>query len=230
MSGSFSEGVKFYKAKRYKLALEEFFSLDENPADNADVSYYIGLCYSKMEKYNEALLYLEQVVTLHRNLLLIFQCRLILSYIYNITGRYRLAEFELEQLVNSGFESAQVFAVYGYTAYSQSRTEESLKYLQKALKIDPDNANALNSIGYIMAEEDIDSAGAISYCKTAVKKNPENWAYLDSLGWAHYKAGNMEEAREYLRKALTLSGGHKTIALHMREVLNTSPEEDDEDE
>ena len=219
MSDIFEEGIRLYKTKKYQLALEEFLSHKEKPADNPDLSYYVGLCYTKMEKYEEALLYLENVVTLHENLFLVYQCRLILSYIYNITGRYRLAEFELEQLIESGLESPQVYAVYGFTAYNLSKIDEGLKYLQKALTLDPDNANALNSIGYIMAEKEIDIASAISYCKNAVKKRPENAAYLDSLGWAYYKDGQLDKAKDFLSKALNASGGHKTIALHMREVL-----------
>lgn len=230
MSESFYNGVRLYKSKRYKQALDEFLTGDEKPSENPDLSYYIGLCYSKMELYEEALLYLEQVVTLHSNVLLIYQSRLILSYIYNITKRYKLAEFELQELIKSGFESPQVYASFGYSAYCLSNIDESLSYLQKALIIDPDNANALNSIGYIMAEKDIDMASAVSYCKNAVKLQPENASYLDSLGWAHFKAGNSEEAKNYLRRALMISGGNKTIALHMREVIKSDPDSGDEEE
>ena len=219
MSDSLNEGIRLYNSKRYELALEEFFSHTENPEDNPTMCYYVGLCYSKMERYEEALLYLEQVVTMHSNLLLIYQCRLILGYIYSVTKRYKLAEFELRQLIDSGFESPQVYSMFGYSSYCMARTEDSLSYLQKALTMDPDNANALNSIGYIMAEKDIDIPTALSYCKTALKKDPDNAAYLDSLGWAYFKAGKLEESREYLRRAMTQSGGHKTIAVHMREVL-----------
>ncbi|MBN1647214.1 MAG: tetratricopeptide repeat protein [Spirochaetales bacterium] len=227
MNDRFDEGIRLYKSRRYQLALEEFLSCDEKPADSPDLSYYVGLCYTKLEKYEDALLYLENVVTLHENLFLVYQCRLILAYIYSITGRYRLAEFELEQLVESGLQSPQVYSVYGFTAYNLSKTEEGLKYLQKALTIDPDNANALNSIGYIMAEKEIDIPSAISYCKNAVKKRPENAAYLDSLGWAYFKDGQSDKAREILSKALNISGGHKTIALHMREVLRSDSGEED---
>ena len=140
MFSDLEKGKSLYKRKRYELALVEFRSLGDEPSENLELSYYLGLCYTKLEQYEEALLYLEQVVTNHTNLILIYQSRMILSYIYIITGRFRLAEFELNQLVESGFESAQVFSAYGYVEYSLSRIDESLNYFQKALTIDPDNA------------------------------------------------------------------------------------------
>jgi len=219
MAADLDKGINLFKNKQYKLALSAFRSLEEEPSENLELSYYLGLCFTKLGIYEEALLYLEQVVTTHSNLLVIYQSRMILSYIYTVTGRLRLAAFELDQLIESGFESAQVFATYGFVQYSLSNIEESLACFQKAITIDADNANALNSMGYIMAEEEIDTQGALSYCKNAVKLNPVNPSYLDSLGWAFYKCGNFPEARNYLRKAMDLSHGNKVIALHMRKLM-----------
>ncbi|MBI9103355.1 MAG: tetratricopeptide repeat protein [Spirochaetales bacterium] len=220
IEATLSGGIRLYNSKRYEAALAEFLSMDEDPAENAELAYYLGLCYTKLEKFDEALLYLEQVVTNHTNLLLIYQSRMILGYIYSVTERYRLAEFEMKQLVDGGYESPQVYAAIGYIHFMLNRTEESLKALQKALKLDPDNANALNSLGYIMAEKDLDLDTAIAYCLAAVRISPNNWAYLDSLGWAYFKAGRFPEAREYLRKSMEASRGNKTVAVHMKEVLD----------
>lgn len=214
------EAVQLYKNRRYEAALAALLECGIDPDDNPEIAYYLGLCYTKLEKYDDALLYLEQVVTNHTNILLIYQSRMILSYIYCITGRYRLAEFEVKQLLEQGFESPQVYSTFGYIHYMLDRVEESLSSLEKALKLDPDNANALNSLGYIMAEEGREPRRAVSYCLAAVKRNPNNYAYLDSLGWAYFKAGNYPEAREYLRKAMDLARGNKVIAGHMKNLMD----------
>ena len=145
---------------------------------------------------------------------------MVLSLIYALTQRYRLAKFELDQLIDGGYQSTQVYAVYGFILNELGETDESLKMLQKALTLDPDNANALNSLGYIMAEEELDPATAVNYCREAVKKKPQSPAYLDSLGWACLKAGKHEEARILLRQAMEISGGNVIIAGHMRAVLD----------
>ena len=224
MTKSMKGAIRLYKTRRYEQALEQLKALDMNPSDTPELSYYLGLCYTQLERYDEALLYLEQVLTSSANLVQIYQSRMILSYIYTITGRHRLAQFELEQLLDSGYESAQVYAALGFVAFVLGMTDESLEYLQKAITLDPHNANALNSLGFILAEKEIDPQGALSYCKNAVQLKPENAAYLDSLGWAYYKNGKFEEAKSYLRKALNLSGGNKDVASHMKTTLAAEAE------
>ena len=57
-------GIDLYNQKKYSDALAFFLALPENSgADGNDVAYYLGLCYAKLKRYEDALLYLEQVVT-----------------------------------------------------------------------------------------------------------------------------------------------------------------------
>ena len=139
IENNLSSGIKLYSKKRYEAALlPNFFPWGKTPSENPELAYYLGLCYTKLEKYDEALLYLEQVVTNHTNLILIYQSRMILGYIYCVTERFRLAEFEMKQLVDGGYESPQVYSTMGYINYMLNRTDASLEALQKALKLDPD--------------------------------------------------------------------------------------------
>ena len=220
MSDYLKVGIRYLNSKNYRSALEEFLLIDEDPADSPDLSYYLGICYTNLEKYDEALLFLEQVVTSHTDILMVYQCRLILSYIYSITGRFKLAEFELKELMDAGFESAQIYGTFSYITYSQKMVDRSLDYLYKAAEIEPDNPNVLNSLGYILANEGIDSEKSILSCKKAVRLKSEYPAYLDSLGWAYFKAGKYDEALIYLRRAFALAGSNKIIAAHLRSVID----------
>jgi tetratricopeptide (TPR) repeat protein len=223
VNASFRNAVRLYNSKRYAMALEELTGLSKDPASNPELCYYLGLCYTQLEQYDDALLYLEQVVTTDLNILHIYQSRMILSYIYTQTGRFKLAEFELESLLDSGYESAQVYAAFGYVAYQSGRTADALSHLNEALSLDPDNVNAMNSLGYIMAEEGKDLDRALLLCRRAVERRPENPSYLDSLGWVYFKLGRISEARASLRKALSAAGGNKAIAAHMRAALSVRP-------
>ncbi|MBN1685987.1 MAG: tetratricopeptide repeat protein [Spirochaetales bacterium] len=205
------------------MALEELKGLSSDPSSNPELCYYLGLCHTQLGQYDEALLYLEQVVTTDLNILHIYQSRMILSYIYTKTGRFKLAEFELESLLSAGYESAQVYAAYGYVCYQSGRTDEAISHLNEALTLDPDNVNAMNSLGYVLSEEGKHLERALVLCRRAVEKKPENPAYLDSLGWVYFKLGRISEARATLRKALSGSGGNKEIAAHMRAALNARP-------
>ena len=218
---TFKNGVRLYRSRRYDAALTEFMELGEDPALNLELSYYLGLCYTQLERYEESLIFLEQVVTMDNNLLHIYQSRMILSYIYAKTGRYKLAEFELDSLLTAGYESAQVYAAYAFIAYSTRQFDDAITFLKKALDIDPDNANAQNSLGFILAERGKDLDLALTLCRKALRQKPDSPAYLDSLGWVYYKMGNFREARNQLRRALNLAGGNKDIAGHMKAAMKS---------
>lgn len=222
MAGTLREGIRLYKAKRWELALAELLQAETGNSDlgeNAELAYYLGLCYTKLGRYDDALLYLEQVVTSGPDALRAYQCRLALAYVYSVTERSRLAEFELKQLIDSGYESPQIYSTLGYAAWMQKRVDPAIDFYRKALSLDGENTNALNGLGYILTDSDKDVRKGLYLCKKAVEKKPQNPAYLDSLGWSHFKNGNLPEARTWLRRALDISPRQAEIVTHMRIVV-----------
>jgi tetratricopeptide (TPR) repeat protein len=219
MNHSLEKGIQYYQQKRYEQARAELVALDEKPEENPAVAYYLGLTYTQLEDFEKAIPLLEFVILSHQNLFFVFQCRMVLGYIYSVTRRFQLAEIEFRNLLKLGVESPQVFTSLGYALYAQRKIDESIEELKKALKYKPDYASALNNLGFIYAEEGRDMAQAISFCKQAVKRQPGNPVYLDSLGWALFKAGNVADAKAFLRKALDASKGSKEIAAHLKAVL-----------
>ena len=219
---SLREGIKLYKAKDYEAALTFFLQYKPNGAEGeGDLPYYIGLIYAKLSSYESALAYLEQVVTQGSDVARVYQCRLVLALIYAKTNRTRLAEFELSKLLDAGYESVQVFSSMGYVAYEHKDVKNALEYYRKALEIDKNNSNALNGLGYILADTEKDLAKAIVYCKRALEKEPTNPAYLDSLAWAYFKSGAIREANVFIKKARKELAGNAIINKHA-EIIQTS--------
>ena len=219
--GTLTEGIRLYRHKRWDKALIELLSVNTerfSPEENLELAYYLGLCYTKMERYDDALLYLEQVVTSSPDMLRTYQCRMTLAYIYAITKRSKMAEFELKRLAKNGFESAQLYATLAYAAFTQKQFKQAIEYYEKALDLDGNNTTALNGLGFILVDNDMDIMRGLRCCKKAVDLKPQNPAYLDSLGWAYYKNGELLEARTWLRRALD-SGPHmKEIKEHIKAV------------
>jgi Tfp pilus assembly protein PilF len=149
----------------------------------------------------------------------VYQCRLTLAYVYVITKRTKLAEFELTRLSQSGFESVQIYTTMGYAAWTQKRYDEAVGYYEKALELDENSATALNGLGYILADSGIDPARGLRFCRKAVDRAPQNAAYLDSLGWAYYKNGEYSESRVWLRRAFDLAPHNSVIRAHIRLVV-----------
>ncbi len=220
MNHSLEKGIQYYQQKRYEQARAELVALDEKPEENPAVAYYLGLTYTQLEDFEKAIPLLEYVILSHQNLFFVFQCRMVLGYIYSVTRRFQLAEIEFRNLLKLGVESPQVFTSLGYALYAQRKIDESIEELKKALKYKPDYASALNNLGFIYAEEGRDKEQAVTLCKQAVKRQPGNPVYLDSLGWALFKAGNVADAKAFLRKALDASKGSKDIAAHLKAVLD----------
>ena len=81
-------GKNLYSQKAYEDALAFFLSLPSDVVvDKIEVSYYLGLCYTKLQRYDDALLFLEQVVTSGTQLDRVLQCRFLLAIIYALSGR-----------------------------------------------------------------------------------------------------------------------------------------------
>ncbi|MFP4564640.1 MAG: tetratricopeptide repeat protein [Spirochaetia bacterium] len=213
------DAVRLYESGRYAQAANILTGLDEPAGDNPRSAYYLGLCYVKLEKYEEALIYLEQVVTSSEEILHVYQSRMLLGYIYTLTGRFGLARFEFEKVLEMGFESVMTYSALGFVAYSKKKIDESISYFERGVEMDGENANALNSLGYTLAESGRDVPRAVDLCRRAVKKHPDYPPYMDSLGWALFQAGDLEEARSCLRKALDGDSGNRTIAGHLKKVI-----------
>ncbi|OQY32809.1 MAG: hypothetical protein B6241_09840 [Spirochaetaceae bacterium 4572_59] len=209
------DGLTLYENALYEDALDAFMSEDVDPVEDPELAYFIGLCYTRTREYNAAVFYLEKSLEEDSSFLRAFQIRMVLAYIYNVSGNFSAAELQLRQLLNDGFESSQVFTSLGYTLWSKGNVSEAIDYLTRALEIDSDNPNTLNSLGYIMAEESINPEKAVEYCRKALKLNSENGNYQDSLGWALFKTGNMDEARIFLEKALKNTNDNPDIREHL---------------
>ncbi|SEN29140.1 Tfp pilus assembly protein PilF [Pseudomonas sp. ok272] len=92
------------------------------------------------------------------------------------------------------------------------------KDLRQIIKRDPDNAMALNALGYTLSDRTTRYAEAKVLIEQAHQLNPEDPAVLDSLGWVNYRLGNLDEAERYLRQALERLPDQE-VAAHLGEVL-----------
>ncbi len=99
--------------------------------------------------------------------------------------------------------------------------------LKRLLEQDPDNADALNALGYTLADRNERLDEAFAYVARALKLRPDSAAILDSMGWVLYRQGDLEQAADYLRRALELSEEDDEIAAHLGEVLWVSGQRDD---
>lgn len=89
---------------------------------------------------------------------------------------------------------------------------------RKVLATDPDNAGALNYLGYMLADRDVRLDESLKMIQRALELEPGNGAYLDSLGWAYFRRGELTMAEDQLRLALEKIGSDPTVHDHLGDV------------
>ena len=92
--------------------------------------------------------------------------------------------------------------------------------MKQLLSLEPENANALNFIGYTMAEAGTDLEEAEKFVKRALQLRPDSGAFTDSLGWVLYKRGLFRQAVEALQHAETLTPNEPVIIEHLGDALS----------
>lgn len=131
------------------------------------------------------------------------------------TGDSRAGREVFERAVRDFPDDAKVLFEYGLYLDELGEMEEAMAMMEKVLAIDPDDAHALNYVGYTWAEEGTNLEKALDYVKRAVELRPEDGFIRDSLGWAHYKLGNIKEAVNELEAAVDLQPEDPTINEHL---------------
>ncbi|MFT7218983.1 MAG: tetratricopeptide (TPR) repeat protein [Candidatus Azotimanducaceae bacterium] len=90
--------------------------------------------------------------------------------------------------------------------------------LRRVLSVDPDNADAMNALGYTLADLTDRHEEAFELIERALALRPDEPAFIDSMGWVLYRLGDYEKAVTYLRRALALFNNDE-VAAHLGEVL-----------
>jgi tetratricopeptide (TPR) repeat protein len=115
---------------------------------------------------------------------------------------FALAE---RQFLNSRSASldAGFYFTYGAAAERAGLPEQASRLLLRSIELDPENsAEALNYLGYMWVDRNQNLEEAGTYIQKALALRPNHPAYLDSLGWWHFKKGQYEDALREIRKAL----------------------------
>jgi tetratricopeptide (TPR) repeat protein len=144
-----------------------------------------------------------------------------LSQIYARLKRWQEAEEVLNDLIKQTTRSdEQVYVrfVLGATYEREKKYDLAEQAFRQVLQQDPGSAGTLNYLGYMMADHNMHLEEALSLIKRAVELEPQNGAYLDSLGWAYFKLGKYEEAEANLRKAADKTPNDATVQDHMGEL------------
>ena len=148
-----------------------------------------------------------------------------LAIIYTRAKRWNDAEQSLakaEQLSGKPDDKAYVSFLRGDLYQRQKMFDQADSEFRKVLAVtpptDPQAAATLNYLGYMNADRGVKLEESLNYIKQALTFEPNNGAYLDSLGWAYFKLGKYDLAEENLNKAAVHMGADPTVQEHLGDL------------
>jgi tetratricopeptide (TPR) repeat protein len=145
----------------------------------------------------------------------------VLSQIYMKLRRWKESE---EALAEAGKQATKpeekeyVLYFQGALYERQKKYDLAEQSFRQILQTHPDSGPTLNYLGYMLADHNMRLEEALNMIKRAVELEPQNGAYLDSLGWVYFKLGNYDQAEDNLRRAAEKTPNDATIQDHLGEL------------
>jgi len=202
-----------------QTALELYTALDANDPYYVSAQLSLANIYFNREKDEKAIEVLEALNAREQSLL----TRESLGRARFFRENYEEALPFYEALVNSMsdeeiIENVEPLRFRAIIYERLGRWPEAEADFRRVLKAVPDDVDTLNYLGYTWVDRGENLTEAFEMIRKAVKQQPQSGAIVDSLGWAHYKLGEYQQARENLEDAVALSPSSATIIDHLGDV------------
>ncbi len=218
------EGIKLFREKRFKEALEIFRSLYKSDPKSTEYNYYVGLTLLNLGHYEASLNHLLHTARNSNQYFHKIHSNILVGYIYTLMNEYKLAENHFREVLKINPQSITAYLAISYVFQKTGRYDQSIIYLKKAIEIDPENPRVLNALAYVYAEIGINLNEAARMARKAASMEPDSAEIRDTLAWIYYKKGEIIQAYNEIKKAMELLPNNPEILEHYKEItskLNT---------
>jgi len=194
----------YIRAGQFDKAEVELKEAKKRNPDNFDISLGLIFLYSYTQKDKELAVeyryFLERAHKLKPKDLKISEY-LAQLYFYEKEPQEALKIYE--EIAKDKPDYVEAIFWLGFLNEELKKHDDAIRMWKKALELDPDHAQTLNSLGYVYAEEGTNLDEAEKLIKKALVAEPDSGAYLDSLGWVYFKKKEYQRAEAYLKKAIS---------------------------
>lgn len=149
----------------------------------------------------------------HRQQLILIEAQLLAD-----RGQEQEALDFLEPILQQDPENIELLYYRAMTGQRFGQLDILEADLRRVIELDPENADALNALGYTLTDQTNRHEEALVLIEKALAIKPDEAAFIDSLGWVQYRLNNFEKALTYLRQAYEMFQNDE-IAAHLGEVL-----------
>jgi tetratricopeptide (TPR) repeat protein len=209
----------YRSGKKYPEAMEVFKQMsDLDPESNAIKVAHAGLL-AEMGKVDEAVAEVRKLHTGERPK--DRELELQVAQLYERGKRYPEMAKSLdaaEKMSETPQEKEGVHFMRGAMFEHLKKYDSAETEFRKVLEIEPDDAKTLNYLGYMFAEAGLKLDEAAKLVGRALELDPQNGAYLDSMGWVYYRQNKLPEAENMLVQALAKIGKDPTVHDHLGDI------------
>ncbi len=182
------------KAGNYAAAIRYYKKVND-AARNSNIELHVGYLYGVLKEYDAAMGQFNAVISREpKNPQAYFFSGLVSIWSEN----YRAAERDLKRAISLENDHEPYYFYLAVTMEKTRRINKAIDYLNLAIKHDDKSARSYNYLGYLYADNGLKLDRSLELINRALELEPGNGAYVDSLGWAHYKKGNYRLALEKL--------------------------------
>ncbi len=183
-----------------------------------DAELRSAVCMAEVGRTDEARLHLERMQARYQSTDAAARIALTHARIERRGGNTERALELLGQALERQGDDHDLRYARALTAAEADRFELARRDLNAILEQNPDDARALNALGYMLADRGVELERARTLIERALEHQPDDPATLDSMGWVLFRQGRPDEALDYLQRAYDLQPGPE-IAAHLGEVL-----------
>jgi tetratricopeptide (TPR) repeat protein len=137
---------------------------------------------------------------------------------FSRTQRFERAEKLLERALVDDGKNARLWLELAFARERRKDVPGAEQAARKSLDLEPRNGQALNFLGYLFADYKVKVDQAVPLIEQALALDPDNPYYIDSLGWAYYRLGRLEDARGQLERAVALGAEEAEVLEHLGDV------------
>lgn len=203
------------KTNQDKSALEWYRKIPLGPR-HLEAQLSIAQVIARTESPQKAIAFLDELENLNTE-----QQIVVIKAQAAILGKAKLNQeaFDLlEAAVKNLPNTPELVYDYALAAERIKKFDLMESELRRAIAFKPDFAAAYNALGYSFADRNIKVDEAVSLIQKALELSPNDHYMLDSLGWAYYRKGDLDQAIKYLQQAYSINPDPE-IAAHLGEVL-----------
>ena len=207
-------GGLLFDNERYDEAIVELNSALEHFPDDYYINFIIGLSYTQLKKYKKALPFLEKATILQKDKVDAFTAY---GFALDKTGAQDKAIEILNKALTIEPNNIQALSNLGLIYDARKDWQKCDEIYEKALAVDSNNVLILNNYAYSLSERGIQLSRALKMSLKAVKAEPENSSYLDTLGWIYFMMGKYDEAQKWISKSLEIEESYDVLD-HQAEI------------